>query len=153
MILRADVFKVRIREIHSRAAGVRFPGADDLVRIRVGQGAEEHAVNHAENRRTGANTQRQRQHGHGCKSGTLPQHAYAEAQILQQCFQEWKTAPVAIVFFGLLDAAQFHQCLPPRLLRTHSRPEIVFGVHLEMASHLFRKLTVAPFLSKQPSEP
>src|SRR5262245_56395612 len=44
--------------------------------------AQQHAVNHAENRRVRADPQRQRQHGNRRETGIFQQHSQTEAQVL-----------------------------------------------------------------------
>jgi len=120
-----------------------------LFRVRIGQRLQEHAVHDTENGGVCPDAKGQSQHGDGGKSGILEEHAGRKPEILQQRFKKRKPAAVAVVFFGLLHAAELDQRLTPRLFCAHPRAEIIFNVHLQMAFHLRGEFAVAAFPMEQ----
>ena len=56
--------------------------ADNLFRAWYRQHAQRHAVEHGENSRIYADSQRNRQHGNGCEPGISPEHPQSVANLL-----------------------------------------------------------------------
>jgi hypothetical protein len=50
----------------------------------------------------------------------------------------------AVSFFRWLNATQHNKRLPASFLRRHTRPQIVFNMHLQMTFQLFGELLVLP---------
>jgi hypothetical protein len=61
----------------------------DLAGILDGKRPKEKGIDDAEDGGVGADTQRERQHGDGCKSGVLDQHSRGEANILPERLHYW----------------------------------------------------------------
>src|ERR1700676_795362 len=83
----------------------------------------------------------------------LAQHARTEADILPQHLQHGQPPAFSNHFLRLLDAAQLHECLPPRFCGAHTRTQVVLNVHLEMALHLRGELALPPFSTKEFAQP
>ena len=65
-VLRANVFKIRIREIHAIARVALLPKTDDAIRLWIRKRAKKDTVDDAEDRRVGADAQCKREYGgHG----------------------------------------------------------------------------------------
>ena len=65
-------------------AADRVDDPDERVGIGIGQRFDEHAVDDAEDRRGGADAERERQDGRGGEAGLLPQHARRVAKVLPE---------------------------------------------------------------------
>ena len=63
---------------------MEFLQAHDLARLTQGQRVKKDSVHHTEDGCVRANSNGQRNHGHGGEAGGLPQHAKLVAQILKQ---------------------------------------------------------------------
>ena len=61
-----------------------MPDADQALGLMERQRLQQHAVHHAEDRRIGADPQREREGGQRREAGLLPQHARGVAQILPE---------------------------------------------------------------------
>ena len=142
---------------HAHHPAIRSPAVKkerhEALGLAIGERLQHDAVHNRENGRIRTNTESQGEHGRSGEARALTQHAAGRAYILQNCFQQGKTSPVPVILLGLLDAAEFRQCLPPCDFRTHAHAQIVFDVHLEMALDLRGKIFFSPFLSKQFAQP
>jgi len=58
------------------------PDKSEATRVAIAQWAQQHTVNHAENRRCGADAERQREHGGERESRLTPEHAKGETEVL-----------------------------------------------------------------------
>ena len=80
--LLADIFKVRVGKPVAVVA-LLFDGQKRHLRWVVdGEGAEEHPIDHAEERGVGADAESEREHGHSGESGLLAQHPQGKTQFL-----------------------------------------------------------------------
>src|SRR6266566_1870747 len=118
----------------------------------IGQRPKKHGINHGENGGVRAHAESDGEHDNGGKAGVFAEHARTEAQVLPQNFKEWKTAPVAVDFFGLFDAAELDQRLTPCFWGANAGAQIVFDVHLEMAFHLGSEFAFASLLAEESAE-
>ena len=132
-------FLAEFRELRIRKAkrSERVAALNDerhhLVRSGHRQRLEEEAIHDAKNHRVSADAQGEREHNDRRDAKILAQHPRREAQVLPERLERRQPSPLAIIFFGLLHAAEFHDCLSPRLSRRHSRAHIVFHVKLQVA--------------------
>jgi hypothetical protein len=78
----ADVLEVRDGEAHLRDLFGPFGEEHEPVRLLVGKRAQQHRVDHAEDRGVGADAQGQGQDGHGGESGAARQHASPVTDVL-----------------------------------------------------------------------
>ena len=83
MVGGAQVLEVRVSETHQVAVASHLRDAYDLVRLRVGELAQQDAINNAEDGRGGSDGEGQRQDYHRGKAGSLGQHPQAVTQILK----------------------------------------------------------------------
>jgi hypothetical protein len=65
-----------------------------------------HAVEQLEDRRVGADPERQREHGHTCESGRSPKQTEAEAQVLSQGVDDAAGVHLADLLATLDDVAE-----------------------------------------------
>src|SRR6266446_443050 len=118
----------------------------------IGQRPKKHGINQGENGGIRAHAESDREHNNSSEAGVFAEHARTEAQVLPQNLKEWKTAPVAVDFFGLFDAAEFHEGLAPCFWGAQAGAQIVFDVHLEMAFHLGGEFALASLLAEESAE-
>src|SRR5579859_1126037 len=116
---------------------------------RQGKWMNEESLGDAEDGSVDPDAERQCDHDGSREARVLPKHARAKAQVLQKNFQKRQAAALAVIFFRLFDAAEFHDGLPPRLSRRHAHTQIVFDVQLEVALHLGGQLALAAFLAEK----
>src|ERR1044072_3806905 len=74
----------RIRTTLSRA-----PDIYELLRMRIGQGAQQHGIDHAEDRAVGANAERERRDRNDAEAGRLQQHAERVSEITHSATPPW----------------------------------------------------------------
>ena len=94
------------REAH---LAVIFKTRDQPLRVAVRQRPQQHGVNHAEDRRRGADAQRERQQGDGREAGTACQKPQAVPEILSKGAHRRER-----MHASFLGKAQCHQRLAPR---------------------------------------
>jgi hypothetical protein len=163
---------VRAREVHVKGTvgrqtleqlalqlPVKIIGGSNRAFLSIGDGnkplqrrqrerVDEESFGDAEDGGVDADAESQCDDGGRRKARVFPKHTQAKAEILQQGFKDRQTAAFAVGFLGLLDAAEFHDGLPPRLHRRHASAQIVFEVKIQVALHLSRKLAVAELPAK-----
>jgi hypothetical protein len=87
-----------------------------------------------------------RDHG---EAGRFPQHAHAELEIHRPAHQPAERARVALMFLGLLDAAERAPCRVSRVGCTHPlRHELLFE-QLQVRVHLAREVRLGPREAEQ----
>src|SRR5262245_47879297 len=118
------------------------PNQHQAIRLGVGQRAEQHAVNHAENRRVGADTQSQRDDGSQCEAWFLRQHSKAIAEVLPEIFEPSHAPRVATTLLRLLDSTESLASRVARLLRIHPRPDVLLGLSLDVIAQLLVKFAL-----------
>src|SRR6267143_7093090 len=96
-------------DIHHVRERIVFLYDDEFLRILVGKRTEQHSIDHTEYRGVCADAKGKSKDGEGGKAGIFAEHPHGKTQVLQQCFEQRKTAAVAIIFLGLLDAAEFDE--------------------------------------------
>src|SRR5260370_42412598 len=107
-------------DIHHVRERIVFLHDDELLRILVGKRTEQHPIDHTEYRGVCADAKGKSKDGDGGEAGIFAEHAGGEADVLPQRFQQWKTAPVAVVFFGLLDATELDDRVAAGFFWTHA---------------------------------
>ena len=111
--------------------------------VAIRQGAQQHAVHHAENGGVGADAESQRENcGMPEKPGILQQHANAIADVLQQRLDDPAGAGVAAIFLERLDAAHAEHCLAPGLPRFHSAAQVDLGLAIDVVLQFPVKLAL-----------
>src|SRR6185369_16526419 len=91
-----------------RLAGVPLE-QHEAVRLLDRQPSEQHRVDDAEQRRVGADAERERDDGDGGEARRLAHHAQAVAHVLRELLDEADAARVARLLLELLDAAEAAQ--------------------------------------------
>jgi len=86
--LRAHVCEIGIGELQLAAARICLPNAHDLIRIRIRQRTQQHAIHHAEDRGARADSERQCEHRNSREHRALGQHAKAVTEVLSQIFNQ-----------------------------------------------------------------
>ena len=83
-VLIAIVLEIRPRHGHGLPAARLLDEHEQAIDVRIGERAQHHAVEHGEDRRVGADAERQGQHGHCREASMLHQHADGVSQILDE---------------------------------------------------------------------
>src|SRR5439155_3955119 len=91
---------------------------------------------HGEGGRVYANSQGQRKHSGRCEAWILPQHAQAEAQVLEKAVDETYTSRIAAFFFRAFDAAKLDARAPQCLRARHAAASQVFRECLDVKAQL-----------------
>jgi len=95
----------RRRELREAGLRVLLHDQDQAFWLRVGQGLEQHALDHREDRGVGADTEGQGENGHQGEAGTLTQRSHPSAQVTPQRVQQLHSKPpkqvCSIVLLGL----------------------------------------------------
>src|SRR5215467_117137 len=78
----------------------------------------QNGFDHAENGSARTDAERQSDNGHNREAWTLPQHAHAVTQVLQQRLDETDSACIPTFFLGQFNSAELHARPPLRLLAT-----------------------------------
>ena len=127
-----------------RSAGSvdRLPQVDQPIAVTVGQRLEQHAADDAEDRRVGADAERQRDHDHGGERGAVSQRAQGVPDVGGNAFDPWQSALRADCFGGHGETSGRQQRLPARRVRMHATPDVLGGLHLEMRLQLLAEIVV-----------
>src|SRR5437762_1171087 len=80
-LLRAPVAEVRVGNRHGGKVRTAFAQPDQPPGVRIGQGAQQDRVDHAENRRVRPDAQRQCEQGHRGKARALGEYADGVAEV------------------------------------------------------------------------
>ena len=115
-----------------------------LPRVFHRQCAKHDRVNHGKDRGVGADAERKRQHGYGRESGILPQHAQAEAQVLNEAINGVRASRVAAFLFCALHAAKLDPRAPQCLRARHAAASQVFRECLDVEAQLRVHLAFHP---------
>src|SRR5262245_55275354 len=108
-------------------------------------------MNHAENRRVRANTQRQRQDRGRREAGILHQYSSGVAQVLPKFFKPAHAASVATPLLRLFHAAETFQRKLPRLFGIHPQPNVLLGLLFDVMAQFLVQLTLHLRFAKQRS--
>src|SRR5215475_6179523 len=125
--------------------GVRernLPDGYHSVGVRVGKRTIEQGVHDRENCRICADAEGEGKDDNCYKTGRLEQRAKCETKILQQGFKKRQAARFAVLFLGLLRAAEAYARLALGIAWGHAVLEIFFNGELEMRSHFRIEVTV-----------
>jgi hypothetical protein len=93
---------------------------------------KKNGVHCRKNSRVDAYPNRERQHSNKSEPWPLSQHTHGKSDILQQAVEQRKASLLAILFFGLLHAAEFAICGMARRLGGHAAPNIFRNQHFKM---------------------
>ena len=124
----------------------------DAVGLRIRQRPQNQSINQREDGYVRADAERQREHRNSSEARRFAQHAEPEAYVVQHCFQQRYTAPLAHGFFRLLHAAELHQCRAPRLLWRHARTHVVRDVHFEVSGKFVAHITIELLFTEQAAQ-
>ncbi len=126
--------------------GVDPPVKDDgePVGVSVGKRLQEHRVDDAEDRRRGADAQRERGHRRGREPGVLPQGAKAVAKVAADGSEEGPESRVAHALLDLLDPPDLDRSLAPGFLRGHPRADLLLFQHPGVGAHFLVDLGIHP---------
>jgi len=83
-VLRANISKVCVGERKLVALGIHLPQAHDLLRLVIGQRPQQYAVNHTEDGRSSADSQRKSENGNKGKDRIAAKHARAVTYIANE---------------------------------------------------------------------
>ncbi|SPE25280.1 hypothetical protein SBA3_1160021 [Candidatus Sulfopaludibacter sp. SbA3] len=119
-------------ERDARKVGAGLPEEHQPVGVLIRQGAQQHRVHHAEHGRGGTNPQRQSQDGHCGKPGTLAQDTEAVAQVAKQGEEQARSARVAALLAGEVEAAELRAGATLGFFPGHAVASEVFGESLDM---------------------
>src|SRR5215472_10929162 len=108
----------------------------EVVRIFHRTRPQRHGVKGSEYGRVYANADRQSNHGGGCESWALAQHAHSKAQILPQAFEIPYATRVAAFFLRALDAAKLNPRPPQRFFARHAGAYQIFRERLDVKAQL-----------------
>ena len=86
--------------------GALFEELNHLLRILDGQQSQDKFIDEREDGGIGPDAERQRQHGRDGKHRGLTKLADDIAGVLQQSFDEWKSATITKLFFHLADSSK-----------------------------------------------
>ena len=154
---RLDVVVLGDRERHVRNAEARraLADVDQPILAAVDEGAEQHAADHAEDRRVGADAERERDHDRGGQPLGAHQRADADADVLDERRRHVVPAAVPdaphLVAHGR-DVAEIVERRPARRRRILAALDAFADVDLEIGANLLVELAFIgphgyPFLS------
>ncbi len=134
------------------AAGVVGPHEHEAAGVVVRQGPEEHGVRDAEQRRVGADAERERQHGREREAGRAPQTADTDAQILTQRAED-RFPPAEPDFgFGGFEAAHPRPGGSRRSVGGQSPSNLLLGREREVVTELVVQIAVGGVPEEQPAQ-
>ena len=137
VIVVLPVAKIRVRNRAGAKIGFALVQHHKLLGMRIGNGMEQHGVDHREERSVRANSQGEREDRDGGEPGALAQRANREAQILQK-FVESAAAPlIAGDVTDQRDVAEFSTRRLRRLLGRFAAILAILLRHFQMRSEFF----------------
>ena len=110
----------------------------------VGQGLQQHRVDHAEDRGVGADAERQRQHRHGREGGIARQREQRVAQIARQVLEPGPPGLVVQGVHRVRDAPGPERGRPYRVGGRAGAPPCVLGGELQVEPELLLPLGPRP---------
>src|SRR5882672_5001734 len=125
-------FELRPRRRSATFSAEDRPNNRQPIRLGKRQTLQKDGVHRREDRRVGAHPNRKREHRNETKPWSLAQHADGKADILQPAVEQRQAPLLAILFFGLLHAAEFALCSMARRLGRHAAPNIFSDQHGKM---------------------
>ena len=128
----------------ARAGGPEIPDHHDPAGVRVRQRFEQDGVHRAEDRRRGADSERQCEYGDRREARRTQHVACAIAQILDQRFHKIHASCLAALLFGPLHSAKLQPRPPQGFPRRHAALNQVFRVSLHVKAQLRIHLAFHP---------
>src|SRR5271156_685891 len=125
------------RPLAARLVVDRLAHHHEAVRIAKSKWPEQYRVDHAEDRSSRADAQRQRKDGCKREPGRLPQLTDGIADIASRLFNPWQAALYAVALADLRDAAKRAQRGGACLLLIHPVRAIFFDGQIDMRAQLF----------------
>src|SRR5882672_10188568 len=124
-------------ELRSRCRSATFSAEDrpnnrEPVRLWKWQALQKDGVHRREDRRVGTHPNREREHRNKSKPWSLTQHADGKSDILQPAVEQRQAPLLAILFFGLLHAAEFALCGMARCLGLHAARDFSRDQHVKI---------------------
>jgi hypothetical protein len=148
-IARAEIAKVERVQGELRVACAVEEDAHDAVGIGVGKRPQHHAVDHAEDGAVRADGQRQREHNHDCKAGTLSQGAQRVSQVAPEGFDVIRTSHIAAFLLNLRYATQLAERCAAGFGGQHARGEILFQLPFEMKAQFLVEIFLHAAAARQ----
>ena len=142
-----------LAHLDERALRVGPGDADEALRRSVGQRFEQNSIHEAEDRRIGAQAERQSEHDDGAEARVLAKAARAIADVLKRGLQEAHSASIATALLCLIEPADLAQGLPPRLLRAHARVRALPDGFLQVIPQLLVQLLFHSPAPKERTQP
>jgi len=144
----------RIREtVPAFSAGQDHRHLHQLLRVAHRKGAEQQRLNEAEDRRVRANAERERQDRDECEPGRSAQRSRRVQQIAPRIVQPPERSRVALMLFGLLDAADCASRGVARFVGRHPSVPILVLQQREVGGDLAREFPLAALGPNDAEEP
>ena len=132
LVVIAKVLVVPPREgAHARLSGISAQQLDELFRVAHRQRAEHQRVDQAEDRRVGADAERERQNRHRGEARRATQRPRGISHVLPRGFDDVLPADVTHMVFDRGSAAQLHPRGARGRLAAHARAHLVLDRHVE----------------------
>ena len=112
-------------------------------------------MDYAEDRGIGANAERQREHGHGGKSGALSEHSRGITQILQNVLDEIHASHIPALLLNLRETANRPERGVAGFFRAQACRKVLGHLLFQVEAQLFFQLHVDlwPAAQRAPSQP
>jgi hypothetical protein len=130
-----------------------LPHLDEAIGIAHRQRAEQQVVHEAEERRVGANPERQRQRDHSGEHRRFPEHAQRVLQVLQQLVDHVDPSLLAIGFSKHVRTAEPLQGQPPRVGRCETPAQTLVDQQFEVGRQLLVELAIEPLVTERRAAP
>ncbi len=126
---------------------------DKLLRLRIRQRLEQHAVDDREHNRGSAGAEREREQCDRRKTRILAEHAQRIVEVLKQILEPAGAASVAALLFHLLRAAEIEPWAPARFVGFVALCNQLAGVLFEVESQFFFELLIDLLTAPKPIPP
>jgi hypothetical protein len=143
----------RERRILNPGGDLRLPQVHNAVGFGIRERAQEHAVDDAENRRVGADADRQREDRHRGEAGMTAQRAQAVADVAREMLDGAGAELVPRSLAHLLYPAEPDHRLPPRFVRRHAGAAVLLGLLLDVEADLVVEPVLDPAPEDQRTQP
>ena len=130
----------------------RVAEVDQAVAVAMGQRLEQHAAHDAEDRRGGADTEREGDDDDSGEPGIPAERAEAVAEVGEDVLDPRQPALVPYRLGSLREPARGHARLAARGRGIHAAPDQLGGLHLEMGLQLLTEILVLAGSGEQPAE-
>ncbi len=132
-----------------RAGLLRIGDEKHALRAVEGKRAQEHSVDHRENRRIGTDAEGQGENRERRKPGRPAQAAKRVADVLPRGFDTRQDVGFVHPLFGQRPVAQPHSGIVPGRFRRHSRIQVVAGARIDVKLQLLIELAVELVAAQQ----